>query len=425
MNGATVYQGLVQRSQVDAAGAMDAQGAAMALLDAFHIGLALSGPPASGASPAGDDPRLDADTLSLRRLDGPAPTIGEVVRCQLETPSPGEAGQAFQAVLAGPRGPAWAATVRYDPARAGRRPIDAAAATATAADLPPALVWQRLRAEHCDQAGHVNVQVFLALADDAIGVLCQQAAPYGHRLHSTRVRVNFKSELFAGDVVSVHSGIRHVDPAGIDLVHGIVHRPSGRLACVIETRLAALDAAGAPVGHGWDAAVLQALAPQDWPALPRPRAPGLPQAPGEPAATAVPTCLAVVDAWDADAAGWLQTRALMNLCSTGARQYLAQIGLDAARLSADQMTVAAVDYAIDIRRRPRLGCNLTLVSSPLSVSAKSIRFAHHLVESQRRTVYATVEIVGVMLDLATHRSAEVPADVRLRLDSAGGPPASA
>jgi acyl-CoA thioesterase FadM len=125
--------------------------------------------------------------------------------------------------------------------------------------------------------------------------------------------------------------------------------------------------------------------------------------------------MAVVDAWDCDDSAHLSLRALVNLCSTGARQYLATLGLTGERFLRERITVAAVDYLIDVVQRPGLGRNVTLRSAFLSGSAKSIRFAHHLVDSDTGTLYAVVEIVGVMLDLATHRSTEIPADVKQRL----------
>ena len=73
---------------------------------------------------------------------------------------------------------------------------------------------------------------------------------------------------------------------------------------------------------------------------------------------------------------------------------------------------------IEIRKRPRLGCNLTLRSSYLSGSSKVIRFAHHVIDSDRGEVVATIEIVGVMLDLMTHRPMEVPQDVKLLIEAA-------
>lgn len=275
-----------------------------------------------------------------------------------------------------------------------------------------------MRKLHCDQAGHVNVQAFMELVDEAAGVLCLEARPDAARLQIVQARVSFKQELFEGDVVAVHSGIRKIDAQGMEVVHGIVHQPSGRLACVVETRIIGLDATGKPMAGIGPLPVPPDAPIGDWPSLPLARSPALPRVPGHPVAQAVTTGLSVVDSWDADDAGWLSMRATIDLCSTGARQYLATIGLSGARFLREKFTVAAVDYLVDIPQRPRLGCNLAVRSAYLSGGAKSIRFSHHIVDADDGTVYATVEIVGVMLDLTTHRSMEVPADVSQRLGTA-------
>ena len=416
MESVTVYKGLVGRHQVDASGNLETHVAADVLIDAFHVFCALS-EGAEGASDPNTPGTVPAPQLvSMRRLGAAPPQQGELLRCVLQAPAAGDSPDALHLVLEGERGAIWAGTVHADGARMGARTW-----RAQPADLPAPVVARRMHAGHCDQAGHVNVQVFLALVDEAIAVLCRELAPDGQALHVVRARVSFKSELFCGDVVQVHSGITGMDAHGVDMVHGIFHQPSGRLACVVESRLAALDASGLALDPGWSSSRVDAAAVQAWPALPRARAPAVPRAGMAPGAGSVQTCQVVVDAWDADAAGWMQTRALVNLCSTGARQYLAQIGLDAARFTRDKSTVAAIDYAIELHRRPRLGCNLSMRSTHLAASAKSIRFSHHLVDSQAGDVYATIEIVGVMLDLVTHRSTDLPADIRARLEAMAPP----
>lgn len=225
------------------------------------------------------------------------------------------------------------------------------------------------------------------------------------------------AELFAGDAVSVHSGIRGIDALGLDVVHGIVHQPSGQLACVVETRLAQLDVSGRARQSTIGDKSFRNGEIGEWKALAKARAPAVPAAPDRPEAGAMTSCMAVVDSWDADADGWLQTRALIDMCSTGARQYLASIGLDGARFAREKITVAAIDYLIEIRQRPRLGNNLTLRSAYLSGSSKAIRFSHHVLDTDQNEVLATIEIVGVMLDLVKHRPMEVPQDVKHRLGS--------
>jgi acyl-CoA thioesterase FadM len=418
MGNCTVFKGLVNRQQVDASGHLETRVASDVLIDAFHVYHAISDAADAATDSSGQGTVPAPGLVSLRSLGAAPPRLGEMLRCVVQAPAAGDSPDALNFVLEGEHGAAWAGTVQADGSRVGTRRVRAAVP-----DLPAAVLMRRMHAGHCDQAGHVNVQVFLALVDDSVAVVCQERAPGRVPLQIVQARVSFKSELFCGDIVRVHSGVTGIDAHGVDMVHGIFHQPSGRLAGVVESRLAALDESGLPVAPGWEVAAGDALAGQAWPALPRARALAMPRAARSPGAGSLQTCQAVVDAWDADNAGWLQTRALVNLCSTGARQYLAQIGLDAARFLRDQSTVAAIDYAIDLHRRPRIGCNLGMQTTHLAASGKSIRFAHHLVDSQGGDVYATVEIVGVMLDLVAHRSTEVPSDIRERLE-AMAPPAS-
>lgn len=391
IQGTLAYRGRVGSEQADAQGALTLEGAAAIAADALYA--------------AGATPHLGA--VTLRRTAGAAPRLGETVSCTLE---PGVDASQVVACIHGPQGVAWEARAQLTgPVPPGP------AAPEPASPLPKMQLMRPMRAGDCDQAGHVNVRVFMELADEATRILLADTPGGGGPLQISQVRITFRRELFRGDVVTVHPGVRRVDDQGAEVVHGIVHQASGALACVVETRLA--PEPGADSGSAGHGAALEALKPLagEWPGLPPARAPAAPRAGTAPGAGAVVTAMAVVDAWDCDDSAHLSLRALVNLCSTGARQYLATLGLTGERFLRERITVAAVDYLIDVVQRPGLGRNVTLRSAFLSGSAKSIRFAHHLVDSDTGTLYAVVEIVGVMLDLATHRSTEIPADVKQRL----------
>jgi len=373
--------GLVRAQQLDAAGALRVDAAAAIVGDALDTLLRRRCGTEAEASPA-------PTGLSMERVAPELLGLGELGICWLSA-----TGDKLTARLCGPRGTAWRASIELTTPLPG----DSPAASDTA--LPPMRVMRVMRQQHCDQAGHVNVQVFMDMAAEAVEII-------GSDLHICQARISFKKELFKGDAVTVHSGIHRVDDQGLHIVHGIVQQPSGTLACVVETCVAATATPAAePV--------------QEWPSLPLARTPALPRPAARPDAQAAITGMTVVDAWDTDARGRFSLRALVNLCSVGARQYLGSIGLTGARFLAEQITVAAVDYLLELQQQPPqlpgLGSNLTLRSTFVSGSAKSIRFAHHLLDSDDGRVYATIEIVGVMLDLKTHRSMEVPADVRQRL----------
>jgi acyl-CoA thioesterase FadM len=385
------YRGRIDGDQTDAQGDLTLEGAAGITAAALH---------AAAATPL-------LRSVTLRRTDGAALRLSETVTCTL---APADHAGQLLARIAGPQGVAWEADVRLT------GPMPAAPAVPEAvSSLPPMQSMRPMRAGDCDQAGHVNVRVFMELADEATWILLADALGGRAGLRIDQIRISFKRELFRGDVVTVHSGVRRADAQGVDVVHGIVHQPSGAVACVVETRLATEpDADGSTTAAHQAIERLKPLA-GEWPSLPPARAPAAPRAGANPGSGTVVTAVAVVDAWDCDASAHLSLRALVNLCSTGARQYLATIGLTGQRFLRERITVAAVDYLIDVARRPALGSNLTLRTAFLSGSAKSIRFAHHLVDSDTGTLYAVVEIVGVMLDLAAHRSMEIPADVKQRL----------
>lgn len=411
-------QGLVRPHQADRLGQLRADAAATIVADAVDAFLATRRDAPAGAQTAQTGAGGPVVALTLGQAGTTGLRSGDLVSCWIGPAAGAAASKRLAARLSGVAGPAWEASIELAsdlPAAA-----DGKALPPPEQALPPMRVMRTMRQLDCDQAGHVNVQVFMELVDEAVGVLCRQASADAARLQVVRARISFKQELFEGDVVTVHSGIQRVDPDGADVVHGIVHQPSGRLACVVETRIAALDASGRPAPLQEPLLLAPGEPAGDWPALPLARPPALPRAPSSPDRQAVSTSLSVVDAWDADRAGWLTMRSLIDLCSTGARQYLATLGLNGARFQRESITVAAVDYLIDVQQRPRLGSNLTVRSAYLSGSAKSLRFSHHVLDSDDGTAYATVEIVGVMLNLATHRSMEVPADVRQRLGLVAG-----
>ncbi len=331
--------------------------------------------------------------VSVVRQQAPLPKTGDVVSCSPEQTSDPEH---LRVNVSGPEGLAYVAELSWT--RSSEAEAAAPAVVATA--LPAVTATRTMRMEHCDQAGHVNVQVFLELVDDAVGAVAAQA---GVMLQVVEARVQFKSELFCGDAVVVRSGVRRVAVGMVDMVHGLFHMASGRLASIVETRCAVasgtadLSGLGSMVGS--------------WASLPAARAAAEPRPPAALPSNAIESCRATIDAWDVDPNDQASLRGIIQLCSTGARQFLGAVGLDGLRLARDKITVAAVDYLVALPTRPRLGQNVVLRTVPLGFSAKSMRFCHYILDADTGVVFGTVEIVGVMLDLTTHQSCTIPPDV--------------
>ena len=403
------YQGMVLPHQTDALGEMRMDAATTLLIESVDAYLSLLS--RSDTVSINDTAVIKSPVveITLTQNESPPPKLGEIVSCLISVLSNKGLKPVLSAQLSGPRGQAWLATIELEYEASNRLPKTALVTDKL--DWPPRRLIRQLRKKHCDQAGHVNVQAFMDLADEAVAVLCIQSRPELPRMQVVKTRISFKQELFEGDMVSVFSGIRSITSTGVDVVHGIVHQPSGRLACILETHIASLDSMGKIKQFTEAVETFPGELINDWPSLPCAREPALPRAANLPHSNALTSVMAVLDAWDADEVGFMNMRALVNLCSTGARQYLATLGLTGLRFSQEKITVAAVDYLIEIHQRPRLGCNITVRSGYLSHTTKSMRFSHHFMDSNDGTVFATVEIVGVMLDLSNHRSTEVPKDV--------------
>ncbi|WP_168201747.1 acyl-CoA thioesterase [Phreatobacter aquaticus] len=374
-----LIQTIVRRAQAGADHRLTAEAAASLAVDALAVHLA--------------GQRFSVTGVSVARQQAALPKTGDVVACSLESAE----GARLRLLVGGQAGAAYAADVSWSVTGEG------ASAPQMAVDpaLPPIAATRTMRMDHCDQAGHVNVQVFLELVDDAIAALAGRSGLWA-ALKVIEARVQFKSELFCGDAVVVRSGVRQVSSESADIVHGLFHLASGRLAAVVETRCGVASAA--------DLAALGALS-EAWAVLPAARPPADPRPPGAPSSNAIESCRATIDAWDVDPDDNASMRGIIQLCSTGARQFLGAIGLDGLRFAREKITVAAVDYLVSLPIRPRLGQNVVLRTVPLGFSAKSMRFCHYILDADTGAVFGTVEIVGVMLDLATHQSTTIPTDV--------------
>ncbi len=400
-------------AQLDVSGGLSIEAAAALMTDALHAALARAGIDRAALTKAG----AQVCVTGIEIAAGPVHAVeGMRVGVSAEAgPPPGIEGRMDLVLSDSAGGLVARGRIGWQLTAA----VEASGPIAAPDDLPAPVAGRLMKGEHCDQAGHVNVQVFLDLADDGLAGMAETLglAPADGRLRFTAARVQFKSELFAGDSVAVRSFVRDATPAGLTITHALTRVPGSPAAALVETTAQPVGADGrpAPLPAAWVAAGRQAMA--EWAGAPPPKPLADPAMPATPPANAVETCRETIDTWDVDGDGLLSSRALVRWFSTGARQYLGTIGLDGARFARDQITVAAVDYAMSVPVRPRQGANVVLRSAPLDVGAKSMRFFHHMTDADTGEVYASVLITGVMLDLKVRRSMEVPADVRDRLNA--------
>ena len=93
-------------------------------------------------------------------------------------------------------------------------------------------------------------------------------------------------------------------------------------------------------------------------------------------------------------------------------QLLSTLGLTASRFKREGIGVAAVDQHIQYKRELRAGDVVTIRSSVLAVTDKSIRLVHQMTNDETGEIAAITILVGVHLDTTSRRARALPSDVR-------------
>jgi acyl-CoA thioester hydrolase len=93
-------------------------------------------------------------------------------------------------------------------------------------------------------------------------------------------------------------------------------------------------------------------------------------------------------------------------------QLLAALGLTAARFKREGIGMAAVDQQIKYKRELHAGDVVTIRSSVLDVTERSIRLVHEMRNDETGELAATTILVGVHFDTTLRQARPLPPDVR-------------
>lgn len=132
----------------------------------------------------------------------------------------------------------------------------------------------------------------------------------------------------------------------------------------------------------------------------------------------------VVYPWHCDHMGHMNVMWYVGKFDEATWRLCAMIGLTPRKLQDAGRGMAAVEQHVRYRREFHAGDTVTITSTILSVSEKSIRMRHEMIADELGEVGATMELVGVHLDKVTRRACALPQGVReqaLSLAGALGP----
>jgi acyl-CoA thioester hydrolase len=95
-------------------------------------------------------------------------------------------------------------------------------------------------------------------------------------------------------------------------------------------------------------------------------------------------------------------------------QLLHTLGLTRSRMKADGIVMAAVEQHLQYKRELHAGDAITIRSSILAVTDKSIRMVHEMSNDETQEIVATTVTVGLHVDAKLRKACTLPSDVRAR-----------
>ncbi|HXY25849.1 MAG TPA: thioesterase family protein [Candidatus Acidoferrum sp.] len=121
--------------------------------------------------------------------------------------------------------------------------------------------------------------------------------------------------------------------------------------------------------------------------------------------------------WHCDHMGHMNVMWYVGKFDEATWQFLASVGLSAARLRKEQMGMVAVEQRIEYKRELFAGDLITIRSSIQEVREKVLIFSHEMTNQETQELAARTVLTGVCIDLTTRKARPLPTDIRQRMVS--------
>lgn len=276
--------------------------------------------------------------------------------------------------------------------------------------------------------GHMNVQFYVAKADEGLGALAASLGLSPRALGSDRAilvpreqHIRFHRELRPGAPYVIRAGVLAAKSEGLILFQEMQNIVTRTVAATFVTRVEWADA----VVRGGLPLPLTAVAKAapymiELPEHGRPR--GLDMAPARTAPTLadaealglMTTLRGRVLREHCDAHGHMQLRHYMGRLSDAIPNLIAQTRGEDRSTSSNGG--AALEYRFVYRAPAGEGDLLVIKSGLRSVSSKTYVWCHWMFDGESGECFATAEAVAVAMDLTTRKAIEIPPDMRAQLE---------
>jgi acyl-CoA thioester hydrolase len=233
--------------------------------------------------------------------------------------------------------------------------------------------------------------------------------------------VRYHEELRVGDLAHAASGVLRVERDALTLGHRFLNSATGALCTTVEHRLrrvAGRAARPAPLTARERRAAAARLVAWDGP--PRERRP-------RPAGVDGfhDSARDTIKAWEVDATGAAGLHAYVHRFSAANGHTLAAFGMTPAYQREARRGFSTFEFQLGVERALRADDAVAVRSALLHVGSSSMRLLHVMLDARRGARVATLEQLGVHLDMDARRPVPLPDALRDRARALLVPPAGA
>jgi acyl-CoA thioester hydrolase len=265
----------------------------------------------------------------------------------------------------------------------------------------------------CDQYGHMNVQFYTARISDAAASV-MLAAGFGQKafrelklgIAAVNAETRFVSELHAGDLIRMESGVTLAEGKKIRFHHRVYNSETGALCMQADVLALCFDLEArkaVPLPADLEAGFRTVRVDADAPA-------------GQVAVPAtedgfLPAGRSPVQPWECDRMGHLNVQFYLARFAEAEKQVLLALGYGPKRRRADAVAVRPVKHRIQFRRENHEGAVLRLRSGIRRVAADRLFLCHELYEDETNTLSAVCEAELILDRLDGQGPLALPQDV--------------
>lgn len=290
-----------------------------------------------------------------------------------------------------------------------------------------------VNAWECDHMGHMNVQFYVGRIADgashlraALGLTPSVVRDTGQAFVVAEHSVRYRRELHAGDVLRVEAGILEVGEKTLAICYRLWNAETEEVAAISRSVVLSVNLKARRAGPWADDTRAKAearrvtvstdeLSPYEPPA----NLATLDNADmnADLAAGWIETYRGAANAWECDHLGHFNAKFYVDRFAQAAFHLHSVLGMPPLWMRDQGRGTAALMEHIRYRRELMAGDVMAVLSKPIAVTDKTIRYYNKLYNTASGALSSTMDVLDIGIDRVARKATSLPADVRAKAEA--------